>query len=78
VHLLDIPAYEHITHSEEHLVIAFDGADRFAAGDVLYGIPMHICPTMALHDFVWAVSEQVATEKWYLTARTRELKDVET
>ena len=76
VHLLDIPAYEHIAHSEEHLVIAFDGADRFAAGDTIYGIPMHICPTMALHDFVWAVSEQVATEKWYLTARTREIKDV--
>lgn len=74
VHLFGIPAYEHLTHSEEHLVIRFDGAERFAPGDVLYGIPTHICPTMALHDFVWAVSGQNAVEKWYVTARTREIK----
>lgn len=77
VHLLGIPPYEHVTHSEEHLVISFDGADRFSPGDVLYGIPIHICPTMALHDFAWAVSGQEAMEKWYVTARTRELKTVE-
>ena len=74
VHLLDIPVFEHLTHSEEHLVISFDGADRFDTGTVLYGIPMHICPTMALHDFVWAVSAGVAEEQWFLTARTRALK----
>ena len=73
VNLFGITAYEHLTHSEEHLVITFDGAERFVPGDCLYGIPTHICPTMALHDFVWAVSGQEAAEKWYLTARTREV-----
>lgn len=73
VHLFGIPAYEHLTHSEEHLVVTFDGAERCTPGDCLYGIPTHICPTMALHDFVWAVSNQEAAEKWHVTARTREL-----
>ncbi len=73
VHFFDLPVYEHVGHSEEHLVIAAEDAGRFALGDVLYGIPTHICPTMALHDFVWAVEENTAVEKWYVTARTREV-----
>ncbi len=73
IYLLGIPDYEHIAHSEEHLVISFAGAERIRVGDCLYGIPVHICPTMALHDFVWAVSDQKAAEKWHVTARTREL-----
>lgn len=73
VHFLGIPDYEHISHSEEHLVISFEGADQYPVGSCLYGIPIHICPTMALHDSVWAVSGQKATEKWRVTARTREV-----
>jgi D-serine deaminase-like pyridoxal phosphate-dependent protein len=73
VHLFGIPSYEMVGHSEEHLVIAFEGADRFSTGDCLYGIPMHICPTMALHDRVWAVSSGVAQGQWQVTARTREV-----
>lgn len=73
VYFPDLPEYEHTGHSEEHLVITVEDGGRFAVGDCLYGIPMHICPTMALHDFVWAVSENKAMEKWYVTARTREV-----
>ena len=73
VHFMGISDYEHLGHSEEHLVIAFEGAERFSAGDCLYGIPMHICPTVALHDAVWAVSGHRAVEKWRVTARTREM-----
>lgn len=73
VHLLGIPIYEHLMHSEEHLVVSFAGADEYAAGDCLYGVPAHVCPTMALHDKVWVVADGLATEKWRVTARTREL-----
>lgn len=73
VHFMDVPDYKHLGHSEEHLVITFDGADRFNTGDCLYGIPTHICPTMALHEAVWAVSGHRAVEKWSVTARTREV-----
>lgn len=71
VHLLDVPSYEMIGHSEEHMVVSFAGADQLSVGDCLYGIPMHICPTMALHDWVWAVEEGEAQEKWLVSARTR-------
>jgi D-serine deaminase-like pyridoxal phosphate-dependent protein len=73
LHLFGIPAYDMVGHSEEHLVITFEGANRFETGDCLYGIPMHICPTMALHDRVWAVSNGAAQEQWRVVARTREI-----
>ncbi len=73
VHLLGIDHYHLEVHSEEHMVISITDADRFNVGDCLYGIPIHICPTMALHDFVWVVRDQEAREQWKITARTREI-----
>ena len=60
-----------ITHSEEHLVLETPDADQFPVGTVLYGIPRHVCPTVALHDFAWCVQKQTAKEIWPITARTR-------
>ena len=74
VHFFDLPPWEMVGHSEEHLVIALENTDPFSVGDCLYGIPIHICPTMALHDWVWAVENGEAKEKWAVTARTRMVK----
>lgn len=71
VHFFDLPPFEMVGHSEEHMVISFEGADQFSVGDCLSGIPIHICPTMALHDWVWVVENGEAKEKWPVTARTR-------
>ncbi len=60
-----------VTHSEEHLVIATDHADDYPVGTVVYGVPCHVCPTMALHQHVWAVRNHVAAETWPVTARNR-------
>ena len=59
--------------SEEHLVIQTPRAKDYHVGDVLYGLPRHICPTMALHSEVWAVREGQAAELWPVTARTRRI-----
>ena len=61
------------THSEEHLVVQTTRADDYQVGDVVYGIPRHICPTMALHSDVWAVRDGVAAESWPVVARTRKI-----
>ncbi|MCB0597386.1 MAG: D-TA family PLP-dependent enzyme [Lewinellaceae bacterium] len=66
-----ISEYELAVHSEEHKVIAFEGAHRYAVGDCLYAIPTHICPTMALHGRVWAVEGNRAGEQWPVVARER-------
>jgi D-serine deaminase-like pyridoxal phosphate-dependent protein len=59
--------------SEEHLVIQTPRAKDYQVGDVLYGLPRHICPTMALHSEVWAVRDGRAAELWPVTARTRRI-----
>lgn len=71
VHLFDIPDHQMTGHSEEHMVIATENAHHFSAGDCIYGVPVHICPTMALHEWVWVVRDGVAQEKWQVTARSR-------
>lgn len=60
-----------VSHSEEHLVLKVDDAEAFPVSSVLYGLPRHICPTMALHQHAWCVREGRATETWQITARAR-------
>ena len=47
--LFDLPDARTIVHNEEHLTIESDHASTFQVGDALYGVPVHICPTCALH-----------------------------
>lgn len=62
-----------VGHSEEHLVLETPRAVEFPVGSVLYGVPWHICPTVALHDRVWIVRGGRAGETWPVVARARRL-----
>jgi D-serine deaminase-like pyridoxal phosphate-dependent protein len=62
-----------VGHNEEHLVLETDRAAKFPVGSVLYGLPWHICPTVALHDRVQVVRDGRITEEWTVTARARRL-----
>ncbi len=68
-----LPDARAVTHSEEHLVLETAAADAFPVGSALYGIPWHICPTVALHDRVHVVREGRLAEAWTVTARARRL-----
>ena len=69
----DLPDAKAVTHSEEHLVIETARAPEYAVGDCLYGIPWHICPTVALHSEAFVVQEGQAVTRWKITARARRL-----
>ncbi|NBV23392.1 MAG: D-TA family PLP-dependent enzyme [Proteobacteria bacterium] len=73
VKFLNLPAAEAVMQSEEHLVVETAQAKEFAVGDVLYGVPRHICPTVALHSFVTTVRDGKADGRWQVTARERQL-----
>lgn len=64
---------EIVVHSEEHLVLKTPQATKYRVGDVVYGIPRHICPTVALHQEVHVVSNGQVTERWPVTARARRI-----
>ena len=73
VKFLDIPEALAISHSEEHLVIETTRADEFAVGDCLYGVPRHICPTVALHSEAVVIRDGRVSGRWRVTARERRI-----
>ena len=73
VHFLNAPDLQFIGHSEEHLVVDAGKNHHWQVGDLLYGLPMHICPTVALYNETQLIENRKATETWQTTARGRRL-----
>lgn len=69
----DIPGAEQVLHNEEHLVLQTPLAERYKPGDVLLGIPKHVCPTSALHKQAYVIEGGKVVEMWDVTARDRKL-----
>lgn len=59
--------------SEEHLVLEAGACHGFKVGDVLYGIPYHICPTVALFECAPIVEDGMVTGEWQMIARNRKI-----
>lgn len=66
---LNQPGAQPIGQSEEHLVVRVPRAQQYLPGTVWYGVPVHICPTVNLYDFVNVVLENQLTDTWTVTAR---------
>ena len=43
----------------------------YKAGDIFYGLPYHVCPTVALYERVFTVENNLLTGYWKNTARDR-------
>ena len=71
MHFQEMEISEVINHSEEHLVLGSSETEQLSIGDLVYALPSHICPTMALHEEVYVVRNQQVTETWKLGARKR-------
>jgi D-serine deaminase-like pyridoxal phosphate-dependent protein len=71
--LLDVPDVTPVLHNEEHYVVDTPAADQFPPGSVLYAVPTHICPTVALHKEALVVEQGRVTERWEIVARDRVL-----
>jgi D-serine deaminase-like pyridoxal phosphate-dependent protein len=71
VHLLGLPDAAMAGHSEEHLVLETNHAGDFPVGACFYGIPWHICPTVALHNEAVVVRNGRADGRWAIVGRAR-------
>lgn len=71
VRFLNAPDVIFKGQSEEHLVLTVEDAGKFTIGDVLYGVPIHICPTVALYDKAMVVEDGLVTQHWSIAARNR-------
>jgi D-serine deaminase-like pyridoxal phosphate-dependent protein len=73
VTLLDFPEYKTVGHNEEHLIVETSGASAYKPGDVVYALPGHICPTVALHKEVLIAEGGKVVGKWTVASRDRVL-----
>jgi D-serine deaminase-like pyridoxal phosphate-dependent protein len=73
VRFLNAKSLEPVSQSEEHLVLKTDDDHQFKPGDVLYGVPFHICPTVALYERAQAIRNQELAEEWIIKARDKKL-----
>ncbi|RRB02368.1 D-TA family PLP-dependent enzyme [Larkinella rosea] len=73
VKFLNLTDYELTGQSEEHLVLKVQNWNDINIGDVLYGVPYHICPTVALHDEAQVILGGEATGRWAIDARKRRI-----
>jgi D-serine deaminase-like pyridoxal phosphate-dependent protein len=73
VSLPGIASYRIVGHNEEHLVVETPEAGRFQPGDVVYAMPVHICPTVDRYDSASVVNGGRCTGSWRIVARNRRL-----
>jgi D-serine deaminase-like pyridoxal phosphate-dependent protein len=73
VRFLNLPDAQAVVHSEEHLVVESPRAAEFPIGACLYGVPRHICPTVALHAEAVTIVDGVAQARWDVRARVRRI-----
>jgi D-serine deaminase-like pyridoxal phosphate-dependent protein len=74
VFFLNAPELKFISHSEEHLVAETNTRHSYKPGDVLYGLPYHVCPTVALYERAYTVENNKVSGEWKTIARDRKIE----
>jgi len=74
VELLDLPDVKWLGQWEEHLSVETPAAANLQVGDAVYGVPFHVCPTVALHREMHVVRNGKADGTWKVAARDRRMQ----
>lgn len=62
-----------VGQSEEHFVLETNQDHSFKVGNIFYGLPYHVCPTVALYERVVTVENGKTTGEWRNLARDRKI-----
>jgi D-serine deaminase-like pyridoxal phosphate-dependent protein len=71
VYFLNVPEAIPVAQSEEHLVLEAPDSNLYSIGQVFYGVPKHICPTVALYEKAYVIENRLMTDAWNVIARNR-------
>jgi D-serine deaminase-like pyridoxal phosphate-dependent protein len=75
VYFLNAPNLQPVSQSEEHLVLEAGEGHGYKMGDVLYGLPIHICPTVALYERAITIENGKTSGEWKTIARDRKIEE---
>jgi D-serine deaminase-like pyridoxal phosphate-dependent protein len=70
---LNAPDAKPVSQSEEHLVLEVSHVGNYKIGSVLYGLPVHICPTCALYEQAYVIKNHRPAEEWKMISRDRKI-----
>ncbi|RFS24524.1 D-TA family PLP-dependent enzyme [Chitinophaga silvatica] len=73
VFFVNAPEAVPVSQSEEHLVLKVDDISKYPIGTVFYGIPKHICPTVALYEKAYVANSGEIVSNWQIVARDRQI-----
>jgi D-serine deaminase-like pyridoxal phosphate-dependent protein len=73
IYFLNAPGLVFICQSEEHLVVDAGQGHHYQVGDALYGLPYHICPTIALYERAITIENYKMSGEWRNIARDRKI-----
>ncbi len=73
ISFLNAPGLAPVSQSEEHLVCEVTDGNSYKTGDILYGLPYHVCPTVALYERAYVVEDGKITGEWKNEARDRKI-----
>jgi D-threonine aldolase len=73
VYFLNAPGLHAVSQSEEHLVIDAGLNHLYQIGDIFYGLPQHICPTVALYERVQTIENNQLKGEWRNIARDKKI-----
>jgi D-serine deaminase-like pyridoxal phosphate-dependent protein len=73
ISFLNAPEIVMVGQSEEHLVVDAGEGHRYQVDDVFYGLPYHICPTVALYERAITIQDKITNGEWKNIARDRKI-----
>lgn len=73
VYFINAPELEAAGQSEEHLVVEAGKGHSYSVGDVIYGMPYHVCPTVALYERAITIEDHKISGEWKNIARDRKI-----
>jgi D-threonine aldolase len=73
IKFLNVDDAKQIAQNEEHLIIEVADTDKYTLGDVWYGVPVHICPTVALYEEVQVIENNEVNTQWKVIARNKKI-----
>jgi D-serine deaminase-like pyridoxal phosphate-dependent protein len=73
IYFLNEPGLDVKGQSEEHLVVDAGEGHHYKVGDVFYGLPYHVCPTIALYERAITIEDHKISGEWLNIARDRKI-----
>ncbi len=73
VFFLNAEGLKPVGQSEEHLVLETKEDHRYKVGDIFYGLPYHVCPTVALYERVFTIENGKVSGEWKNISRDRKI-----